>query len=208
VDAPPSARLQGARNPARCPYCHDPCGPAEAQVVCQACLARHHAACWDELARCGACGGARGLGEVAPPPPDRRAVLARLPRGRRALARAFQGLALFCLGMAVVTLALPWLVLGADDRALLFAGRFLGFTRILPIALAWLALGAACRRSLRLVLLDAWPPRLVLLDAWPREEARDAAEEPKAAAPLPAKGAGLEAEPAKASLPRAREAAD
>ncbi|MCO5169052.1 MAG: hypothetical protein M9894_22140 [Planctomycetes bacterium] len=43
-----------ARN--RCPFCHDDV-PATASdgVVCAACLARHHEACWGEAGRCAAC---------------------------------------------------------------------------------------------------------------------------------------------------------
>ncbi len=49
----------------RCPFCHEAVGPSSqpagagehsgSWVSCASCLARHHAACWDEGKRCGAC---------------------------------------------------------------------------------------------------------------------------------------------------------
>ena len=46
-----------AVSPVRCPYCHDDI-PLEKDdwVVCKACLARHHTACWREGKKCSACG--------------------------------------------------------------------------------------------------------------------------------------------------------
>jgi hypothetical protein len=48
------------RSPNRCPFCHEAC-EADDATVCQDCLARHHADCWSESARCAACGSARSL---------------------------------------------------------------------------------------------------------------------------------------------------
>lgn len=43
----------------RCPFCHDACAADQENIVCNDCLARHHAACWDEAGdRCAGCGGA------------------------------------------------------------------------------------------------------------------------------------------------------
>ncbi len=51
----------------RCPFCHAGVVPSsEPARACGACFAPHHADCWDELARCGACG-----------------ETSRLPRGSR-----------------------------------------------------------------------------------------------------------------------------
>lgn len=66
----------------RCPFCHDAVKPdGSAWVACAACLARHHAACWDEAGRCGACGHAARLTAEAPAAPrahSGRAVAATL----------------------------------------------------------------------------------------------------------------------------------
>lgn len=48
------------RSPLRCPFCHDHCHPAGA-VVCQVCVGRHHAECWDEHGACAACGSGHRL---------------------------------------------------------------------------------------------------------------------------------------------------
>ncbi|MEZ6185515.1 MAG: hypothetical protein R3F62_10965 [Planctomycetota bacterium] len=39
----------------RCPYCHDAIDPADLKRPCLACMAWHHAACFDEHPRCAAC---------------------------------------------------------------------------------------------------------------------------------------------------------
>src|SRR5688572_17428473 len=40
----------------RCPFCHDAVSVDDGTWVgCAKCLARHHAACWDEGKACGAC---------------------------------------------------------------------------------------------------------------------------------------------------------
>lgn len=54
----------------RCPYCHaEVSATLDEGITCAACLARHHATCWSEAARCAACAGAVPLGVVAPLPP-------------------------------------------------------------------------------------------------------------------------------------------
>lgn len=53
-----AARVDPVASALRCPFCHDPV-QLEVRtpwVACAACLARHHAPCWDESRRCGACG--------------------------------------------------------------------------------------------------------------------------------------------------------
>lgn len=54
----------------RCPFCREHCADEAGTVACRGCLARHHAACWDEHGRCGACGSERryeeGGGSAAP----------------------------------------------------------------------------------------------------------------------------------------------
>ncbi len=54
----------------RCPFCHDAV-PAQTGVACADCLARHHAPCWEEHARCSACGGEARYGAVEGPPRER-----------------------------------------------------------------------------------------------------------------------------------------
>lgn len=55
----------------RCPFCHEPVRPdAEAWVACAQCLGRQHAACWDEAARCAACGHDRRLEAAAERPAE------------------------------------------------------------------------------------------------------------------------------------------
>lgn len=64
-DAAPRDDVRAATSPVRCPFCHDHVAiDAAGWVACVACLARHHAACWREGARCSACGRA----EVMAPP--------------------------------------------------------------------------------------------------------------------------------------------
>lgn len=47
-------KVRFENSPSRCPYCHDSV-PTRGAVVCQECLARHHAACWIEQGECSAC---------------------------------------------------------------------------------------------------------------------------------------------------------
>lgn len=72
-------RLSGG--PGRCPYCHDEVERTkERWVACEACLARHHAACWSENGCCAGCGEsdyvgpglATDAGAVAAAPPAPR----------------------------------------------------------------------------------------------------------------------------------------
>lgn len=49
-------------SPTRCPYCHEHVATdAPGWVACGGCMARHHAACWDERGACASCGGVRRL---------------------------------------------------------------------------------------------------------------------------------------------------
>jgi hypothetical protein len=99
----------------RCPYCRDDVAiDGEDWVGCHTCLARHHAPCWSELGRCGACGEERFLESQAPatttPPAAHAAppetVTVTLPRTAPLVAQILAGL------VVVVTLALfvQWLL--------------------------------------------------------------------------------------------------
>lgn len=45
------------RSAVRCPFCHDEVATEDdAWVACAGCLARHHAACWNESRKCATCG--------------------------------------------------------------------------------------------------------------------------------------------------------
>jgi hypothetical protein len=60
-----------AGSPSRCPFCHSDIAVAsEDWVACRGCLARHHAPCWKELTRCGACGHDRALADHVPGAPE------------------------------------------------------------------------------------------------------------------------------------------
>jgi hypothetical protein len=68
--------------PTRCPYCHDAVDrAADAWVACEACLARHHAACWSETGACGAC---HETACVVPAGVTLEAPVARPPSSRHA----------------------------------------------------------------------------------------------------------------------------
>ena len=57
----------------RCPYCHADVDLAgDEWLACEGCLARHHAACFEEHGRCSACGYGGALGRVVRR--DRRVV--------------------------------------------------------------------------------------------------------------------------------------
>lgn len=59
--SPSEVRLPGSL--VRCPFCHDDLVPeVEVWTACARCLARHHAACWRDAARCATCGHHDGLG--------------------------------------------------------------------------------------------------------------------------------------------------
>ena len=65
--------MRVAGSPVRCPFCHEDVRreAPQAWVACAGCMARHHAACWDEAGRCSAC----GVGErLAPERPARQAL--------------------------------------------------------------------------------------------------------------------------------------
>lgn len=49
--------------PLRCPFCHESVErEQEPWIACEACLARHHAACWSEGGGCAGCKETRGVG--------------------------------------------------------------------------------------------------------------------------------------------------
>lgn len=83
-------RVEGA--PTRCPYCHDEAG-AEDSVACVSCLARHYATCWEEGARCAACGHGgrleRSSGRPAEPAPRPQDLVTTLDVLRAVLPGAF-----------------------------------------------------------------------------------------------------------------------
>ncbi len=57
------SRLRVAQSAVRCPWCHaDIAVSADDWVACRACMARHHAGCWDGYARCASCGAKDRLG--------------------------------------------------------------------------------------------------------------------------------------------------
>lgn len=117
----------------RCPYCHDDCGLDAALVVCRACLARHHADCWAQLGKCGACGEERGLSEPArtgPVDPEER--LAQIQEAVTAAATELTGIAKALARLFGPTVARWTVGLGLGGGALLFA--------VAPIALAVLFL--------------------------------------------------------------------
>lgn len=70
-----------AGSPVRCPFCHEDVRreAPEAWVACAGCMARHHAACWDEAGRCSAC----GAGERLAPERAARQALRRVPGASR-----------------------------------------------------------------------------------------------------------------------------
>ncbi len=77
--SPPLTYADGVRvHVNRCPYCHDDVaqGGELESLVCDGCLARHHAACWAESGVCGSCGAARPLSPQVTPIKGRAARLA------------------------------------------------------------------------------------------------------------------------------------
>lgn len=71
---------------ARCPFCHEDVRfERESWLACAGCLARHHAACWDEAGACAACGDPRALA---------------VPRNRRVRISLLAGAAVVALTVA------------------------------------------------------------------------------------------------------------
>ena len=79
-DAP---EVELAQSPTRCPYCHDACRPDDDHaIVCQACLSRHHGACWREGGgTCASCGSAKALRTGVELPRVAEAELALVKKG-------------------------------------------------------------------------------------------------------------------------------
>jgi hypothetical protein len=50
-----AVRIEVSGSKARCPYCHGDVASSESTVVCQDCLARHHAECWKAKGNCSSC---------------------------------------------------------------------------------------------------------------------------------------------------------
>src|SRR4051794_212332 len=56
VESGPRDDVRAATSPVRCPFCHSDVSPdARDWVACRACLARHHAGCWNESKACASC---------------------------------------------------------------------------------------------------------------------------------------------------------
>ncbi len=140
----------------RCPYCHDACGAEQDNVVCNDCLARHHAACWVEAGdRCaGCCGtpaltassaraaGARTAGKRPPasldelPPAIRARVEADLEPGEAVLWVARPGSMLRVLPTIPAALfAIPWTAFAVfwTTSAAATSGRVDGPVELLPL---------------------------------------------------------------------------
>lgn len=54
-------RVQAAKSPSRCPYCHDDLKVEKDIVACAPCGARHHRGCHAEHGRCASCGAEEAL---------------------------------------------------------------------------------------------------------------------------------------------------
>jgi hypothetical protein len=65
-------RVKSAGGPTRCPFCHSEVDrDRDDWVACEACLARHHEACWKESGSCAGCGEHRSLGPGERGPEER-----------------------------------------------------------------------------------------------------------------------------------------
>lgn len=74
-----------AGSPVRCPFCHEEVRrEQEAWVACAGCMARHHAACWDEGGRCAACAGDERLAPERAGPARPRLVRVHAESGAEA----------------------------------------------------------------------------------------------------------------------------
>lgn len=112
-------------SPTRCPFCHEGCTADDDNVVCRDCLARHHAPCWAEAGRCGACSSERPMEASAlasatvPTPSSRERVMAEL-------AVILVGVAAIAM-MLLTTLGprepLPAVVVGTTGIACRLVGR-------------------------------------------------------------------------------------
>lgn len=96
----------------RCPFCHDEVSK-EASVVCQGCLGRQHAECWEEAGSCSACGGSTRMVAEQEASGDWEANASedqkRRVRGLQRLILAWQGLhdrhPVWSAGLEIATLA-------------------------------------------------------------------------------------------------------
>lgn len=52
----------------RCPFCREDVLSTQAVAACEACLSRHHGACWSESGSCASCGHRSALTREAPRP--------------------------------------------------------------------------------------------------------------------------------------------
>ena len=147
----PGAR---ATPPGRCPYCRDAIAGTSGVVACAACGARHHAACWDELAACATCRSPEALVSA------RAAAAARrrpppLPRGSELEVRLDEGPG----GGPVLVVTWPFLT-AEQARQARGCSTFLGLSGLaaaIPALALWgfgvaavvlLALSVAIRRWL------------------------------------------------------------
>ena len=157
-------------SPSRCPYCHDDCASDAEVVACRACVAKHHAECWEEMSRCGACGEARALREGGGAGPGRqgqgardleaaavrtanrvgtaleRAVLAAEP----VATRVGLGLLFVLLGMIMAALTLVLAVIGTT--VVIVEGAFQAIPLLLFLLAALGALSWYCFRRARVRL--------------------------------------------------------
>ncbi|MBX3466499.1 MAG: hypothetical protein KF878_06330 [Planctomycetes bacterium] len=134
-DVAPRSDVHVAASPTRCPFCHDEASAA-GSVACQGCLARHHAACWDEGGRCATCGGAFRL--VAP---DDDAVSAAWEvEASEQSRRAVRGLQRLILGWQGLRLRRPCVMSAVEVAAFLPLLWVEGWGRALGLVLITLAL--------------------------------------------------------------------
>jgi hypothetical protein len=161
----------------RCPYCREDVrleAEAAAWTACALCLARHHAGCWDELARCASCGDAARLAPVVPPPERVPGALGHAMRGLD-LAHRVVGIVLGSAGVAglipsvVGLVALPFSPPGSLN-VLALACLFVGSLVLLGTGLGlraasmrWVARPRVLPRALMGALLGTGPAFALLL---------------------------------------------
>jgi hypothetical protein len=143
--------------PTRCPYCHEEATASADVLVCQDCLARHHAECWRERNACSSCSSTRRL-----EPPARQPLT--VSRAREALIAAgfeatevdsilrpapveVRGTAAGTIGKALLILMVG---LGAFAAAMVIGDKFLSRQDMLPFCFA-VALLASGSTGVRLV---------------------------------------------------------
>lgn len=134
-DVAPRSDVHVAASPTRCPFCHDEASAA-GSVACQGCLARHHAACWDEAGRCAACGAAVKL---APPGGEEVAAAWEAEASERSR-RVVRGLQRLILGWQGLQRRRPYVMTALEVAAFLPLLWVEGWGRALGLVLIALAL--------------------------------------------------------------------